>query len=128
MKKYLLHIFAAVVLASCTKQPYLESKAIPCAYDLDTTIVSTEYHIAAVDGDPLNERSWNHVKAVYTDSVRISHVHKQKNHDSQCVIDTTYARRDTFTDVRSLIGYLPEWNGWVIQQMILNRRNSSHLE
>ena len=134
-------------------------KVLSChsAHNADTTIVSTSYHIAAVDGDPISNREWRNVTAVYTDSVRISHVHKPEHYDcyatvecmTDCgdvlqglydvavfqdgsammyktfedsyyksVIDTTYAQRDTITDVREYIGYLPEWNGWLVKQMI----------
>lgn len=179
MRKFLLYILSAVLLASCTKQPSFDPNAIAeqylrdhavhpehlkvlsCSAALsdDTTIASTEYHIAAVDGDPIDDRSWRNVTAVYTDSVRISHVHKPehyycyatvecmtdcddirqgmldvavfpdgsammyetyRNQYYKSIIDTTYAQRDTLTDVRDVIGYLPEWNCWVVQQMLLN--------
>ena len=178
MKKILLFTLAVLALTSCTKQHSFNPKAIAeqCLYDhavhpehlkvlscsatlnADTTIVSTEYHIAAVDGDPINDRSWKNVTVVYTDSVRISHVHKPEHYYCyatiecmndcgetvqgtgevavfpdcsaimyrnfrdryyQIVIDTTYAQRDTLTDVRENIGYMCEWNGWLVQQMIL---------
>lgn len=186
MKKILLFALAVLALTSCTKQHPFNPKAIAeqCLYDhavhpehlkviscsatlnADTTIVNTEYHIAAVDGTPLNDRYWNNVTAVYTDSVRISHFDKPEHYycyaTVECMndcgeivkgfgevavfpdgsammydtyrnryapfIDTTYAQRDTITDVHDVIGYLPEWNGWVVQQLILNRRNSSLLE
>ena len=141
-----------------------ELKVLSCTATLipDTTIVSTSYHIAAVDGEPIDDRSWRNVTAVYTDSVRISHVHKPEHyycyatiecmndcgetvqgtgevavfHDGSAmmydtyrnryapVIDTTYTQRDTLTDVRDVIGYLPEWNGWVVQQLILNSHSN----
>ena len=176
MKKYLLYILAVIALASCAHKPtpqqiaenYLYSiayhpehlKVLSCNTILrpDTTIVSTSYHIAAVDGEPIDDRSWKNVTAVYTDSVRISHVHKPEHYycyaNIKCmndcgetvqgsgevavfpdgsaimyqnyrdlyyksVIDTIYAQRDTLTDVRENIGYMREWNGWVVQQMIL---------
>lgn len=179
MKKYLLYILAVVTLASCSKQPSFDPKAVAeqcmlehayhpehlkvlsCTATLipDTTIVSTSYHIAAVEGTPTSDRSWKNVTAVYTDSVRISHVHKPTHYycyaniecmndcgetvqgscevavfpDGSAIMfrnyqdryykaasDTTYAQRDTLTDVRDIIGYLPEWNGWLVQQMLLN--------
>ena len=178
MKKYLLYILAAIALASCAKQPSFDPKAVAeqcmlehayhpehlkvlsCTATLipDTTIVSMEYHIAAVEGTPTSDRSWKNVTTVYTDSVRISHVQKPEHYycyaNIECmndcgetvkgsgevavfpdgsaimyrnyqdryyksVIDTIYAQRDTLTDVRENIGYMREWNGWVIQQMIL---------
>ena len=178
MRKILLFAVAAILIASCTKKKYFDPKTIAeqCmrehAYHPDqlkvlsctatlipyTTIVSTEYHIASVDGEPIDERSWRNVTAVYTDSVRISHVHKPEHYycyatiecmnDSgetvqgtgevavfpdgsaimyrnfsdryyQSVIDTIYAQRDTLTDVRENIGYMREWNGWLVQQMII---------
>ena len=178
MKKCLL-ILAVIALASCTKQQSFDPKTISeqcmrehayhpehlkvlscsAVFNADTTIVSTSYHIAAVDGEPIDERSWRNVTAVYTDSVRVSHVTKPAHYycyaTIECmndcgetvqgsgdvavfpdgsaimfrnyqdryyksVIDTTYAQRDTLTDVRDQIGYLPEWNGWVAQQMLLN--------
>ena len=128
MKKYLLYILAAITLASCTKQPSSKSGAIASgtSYTYDTTVVCTEYHIAAVDGDPISDRYWENVKAVYTDSVRTSHVHRRYGYKSESIIDTTYARRDTFTDVRNKIGYLPYWNGWVIEQMISNSHSKTN--
>ena len=179
MKKYLLYILVAIALASCAKQPSFDPKAVAeqcmfehachpehlkvlsCTSTLihDTTIVSTSYHIAAVDGEPIDDRSWKNVTAVYTDSVRISHVHKPAHYycyaNIECmndcgeivhgsgevavfpdgsaimyrnyqdryyksIIDTTYAQRDTLTDVRDNIGYMREWNGWVVQQLLLN--------
>ena len=178
MKKYLLYIIVVITLASCAKHPSFDPKALAeqCMLDHayhpehlkvlsctdtlipDTTIVSTEYHIAAVDGTPTSDRSWKNVIAVYTDSVRISHVHKPEHYycyaNIECmndcgetvqgsgevavfpdgsaimyrsyqdryyksIIDTTYAQRDTITDVRDNIGYMREWNGWVVQQMLL---------
>ena len=178
MKRYLLYIIATILFASCTKHPSFDPKAVAekcmrehayhpdhlkvlsCTATLnpDTTIVSTSYHIAAVDGEPIDDRSWKNVTAVYTDSVRISHVHKPEHYycyaNIECmndcgeivhgscevavfpdgsaimyrnyrdryykiVIDTIYAQRDTLTDVRDNIGYMREWNGWVIQQMLL---------
>ena len=184
MRKILLFAIAAILLASCTKKqsfnpktiaeqcmrehayhPY-QLKVLSCTATLipDTTIVSTSYHIASVDGEPINYRSWKNVTAVYTDSVRISHVHKPEHyyccatiecvndcgetvqgtgevavfHDGSAmmyrnfsdryyksVIDTIYAQRDTLTDVREYIGYLDEWNGWVIEQMLLNYHAST---
>ena len=179
MKKILLFTLAAILLASCTKQQSFDPKSIAeqCMREYayhpdklkvlscnavlrpDTTIVSTSYHIAAVDGEPIDDRSWKNVTAVYTDSVRISHVHKPAHYycyaNIECmndcgeivhgsgevavfpdgsaimyqnyrdryyksIIDTTYAQRDTLTDVLDNIGYMREWNGWVIQQMLLN--------
>ena len=179
MKKILLFAVAAILIASCTKKQSFDPKTIAeqCmrehAYHPDqlkvlsstatlipdTTIVSMSYHIATVDGEPIDDRSWRNVKAVYTDSVRISHVHKPehyycyatiecmndcgetvqcmgevavfqdgsaimydtfRNRYCQSVIDTTYAHCDTITDVRDRIGYMREWNGWVVQQMLLN--------
>ena len=176
MRKILLFAVVAIFLASCTHKPTPQELAEQCmrehAYhpdqlkvlsctatlDPDTTIVSTSYHIAAVDGDPIDDRSWRNVTAVYTDSVRISHVHKPEHYycyatiecmndcgeTVQCtgevavfpdgsaimyrnfrdryyqsVIDTISAQRNTLTDVRENIGYMREWNGWLVQQMIL---------
>ena len=175
----ILYILVCVVCASCCNQQsispesiaeqYLRDhayhpehfKVISChaAHNADTTIVSTSYHIAAVDGEPISNREWKNVTAVYTDSIRISHVHKPehyycyatvecmtdcgdvlqglydvavfpdgsaimyetyKNRYYKSIIDTVYAQRDTLTDVRENIGYMREWNGWVIQQMLLN--------
>ena len=179
MRKILLFAAAAILLASCTKQQSFDPKTIAeqcmrehayhpdklkvltCTATLipDTTIVSTSYHIAAVDGEPLDDRSWRNVTAVYTDSVRISHVHKPEHYycyaTIECmndcgetvqgtgevavfpdgsaimyrnfrdryyksVIDTIYAQRDTLTDVRKHISSMREWNGWLVQQMLLN--------
>ena len=179
MCKNLLYILAVITLASCAKQPSFDPKAVAeqcmlehayhpehfkvischAAHNADTTIVSTEYHIAAVDGEPIDDRSWKNVTAVYTDSIRISHVHKPEHYychaSIECmndcgeivqgsgevavfpdgsaimfrnyqdryyksVIDTTYAQCDTLTDVRNYIGYMREWNGWVVQQLLLN--------
>ena len=176
MKKILLFAIAVIALASCAHKPTPQQlaeecmrkhayhpdqlKVLTCTSTLipDTTIVSTSYHIAAVDGEPIDDRSWRNVTAVYTDSVRISHVHKPEHYYCyatiecmndcgetvqgtgevavfpdgsaimyrnfrdryyQIVIDTTYAQRDTLTDVRENIGYMCEWNGWLVQQMIL---------
>ena len=176
MKKCFL-ILAVIALAFCAHKPtpqqivkdYLYSiayypehlKVLSCNAVLrpDTTIFITSYHIAAVDGEPIDDRSWKNVTAVYTDSIRISHVHKPEHYYCyatiecmndcgetvqgtgevavfpdgsaimyqnfsdryyQSVIDTIYAQRDTLTDVRDIIGYLPEWNGWLVQQMLLN--------
>lgn len=177
MKKCFL-ILAVIALASCTKQQSFDPKTIAeqcmrehayhpdqlkvlsCTATLipDTTIVSTSYHIETVEGDPIDDRSWKNVTVVYTDSVRISHVHKPEHyyccatiecvndcgetvqgtgevavfHDGSAmmyrnfsdryyksVIDTIYAQRDTLTDVRENIGYMREWNGWLVQQMII---------
>ena len=177
MRKILLFTVAAILLASCTKQQSFDPKTIAeqCmrehAYHPDqlkvlsstatlipdTTIVSMSYHIATVDGEPIDDRSWRNVKAVYTDSVRISHVHKPEHYycyaNIECmndcgetvhgsgevavfpdgsaimyrnyqdryyksIIDTTYAQCDTITDVRDRIGYMREWNGWLIKQML----------
>ena len=179
MRKTLLYILAVILLASCSKKPSFDPKTIAeqCmrehAYHPDqlkvlsstatlipdTTIVSMSYHIATVDGEPIDDRSWRNVKAVYTDSVRISHVHKPEHYYCyatiecmndcgetvqgtgevavfpdgsaimyrnfrdryyQSVIDTIYAQRDTLTDVREHISYMREWNGWLVQQMLLN--------
>ena len=179
MKKYLLYILAVIVLASCTKQPSFDPKVVAeqcmlehayhpehlkvlscsAVFNADTTIVSTSYHIAAVDGEPIDDRSWKNVTAVYTDSIRISHIHKPEHYycyaNIECmndcgeivhgsgevavfpdgsaimyrnyqdsyyksIIDTIYAQRYTLTDVRENIGYMREWNGWVVQQMLLN--------
>ena len=179
MRKILLFAVAAILLTSCTKKQSFDPKTIAeqcmreqayhpehlkvlscsAVFNADTTIVSTSYHIAAVDGEPIDERSWRNVTAVYTDSVRVSHVTKPAHYycyaTIECmndcgetvqgsgevavfpdgsaimfrnyqdryyksVIDTTYAQHDTLTDVRDQIGYLPEWNGWVAQQMLLN--------
>ena len=178
MRKILLFAVVAIILASCTKQQSFDPKTIAeqcmrkhayhpdklrvlsCTATLipDTTIVSTSYHIAAVDGEPIDDRSWKNVTAVYTDSVRISHVHKPEHYycyaTIECmndcgetvqgtgevavfqdgsaimyrnfrdryyksVIDTIYAQHDTLTDVREHISYMREWNGWLVQQMIL---------
>ena len=180
MKKFLLYI-AAILVTSCSSQHkqsfdptsvasnYLlehaihpeHFKVLSCHATLnpDTTIVSTEYHIAAVDGTPISDRKWKNVTAVYTDSIRISHVHKPehyycyatvecmtdcgdvvqglydvavfpdgsaimydtyRNRYYKSIIDTIYAQQDTLTDVRDNIGYMREWNGWVVQQMLLN--------
>ena len=97
MRKTLLYILAVILLASCVKQPTFDPKAIAeqyvrehtdnlnvisCTAALihDTTIFSTSYHIAAVDGIPTSDRSWKNVTAVYTDSIRISHVHKPEHY------------------------------------------------
>ena len=100
MRKTLLFILEVIALASCTKHPsfdptsvasnYLQERAIhpehfkvlSCHATLnpDTTIVSTEYHIASVDGDSISNREWRNVTAVYTDSIRISHVHKPEHY------------------------------------------------
>lgn len=179
MKKILLFAVAAILLASCTKQQSFDPKTIAeqcmrehayhpdelrvlsCTATLipDTTIVSTSYHIASVVGDPIDDLSWRNVTEVYTDSVRISHVHKPEHYYCcatiecmndcgetvqgtgevavfpdgsaimyrnfrdryyQSVIDTIYAQRDTLTDVRKHISYMREWNGWLVQQMLLN--------
>ena len=122
MKEYLLYILAIIALASCANHPSHVHNAFALP---DTTIISTSYHIAAVDGDQINDRYWNHVTAVYIDSVRISHVNRRDNHTSESIIDTVYAHRDTLTDVRNVIGYLPEWNRWVVKQMILNFHSPS---
>ena len=178
MRRLLLYVFAVIALASCTKQQSFDPKTIAeqcmlehayhpehlkvlsCSATLipDMTIVSTSYHIAAVDGEPIDDRSWKNVTAVYTDSVRVSHVHKLEHYycyaTIECmndcgetvqgsgevavfpdgsaimyqnyrdiyyksVIDTIYAHSDTLTDVRDFIGYLPEWNGWIVKQLIL---------
>lgn len=176
MRKILLFAVAAIILASCAHKPTPKElaeqcmrehayhpdqlKVLSCTATLipDTTIVSTSYHIAAVDGEPINDLSWKNVTVVYTDSVRISHVHKPEHYYCyatiecmndcgetvqgtgevavfpdgsaimyrnfrdryyQSVIDTTYAQRDTLTDVRENIGCMREWNGWIVQQMIL---------
>lgn len=174
MKKTLLYIFAAFALIACKPTPqqiakdYLYSiayhpehlKVLSCnaVHRPDTTIVSTSYHIAAVDGEQDGERYWKNVTAVYIDSIRISHTHLPEHYYccatiecmSDCenivretvevavlpndsaimfynyqkryynsITDTVYAQRDTLTDVRDIIGYLPDWNGWIIQQMIL---------
>ena len=178
MRKNLLYILAVITLASCAKQPTFDPKAVTeqcmlehayhpehlkvlsctAVFNADTTIVSTSYHIAAVDGEQIDYRSWKNVTAVYTDSVRISHVHKPAHYychaNIECmndcgetvqgsgevavfpdgsaimyrnyqdryyksIIDTIYAQRDTLTNVRDVICYLPEWNGWIVQQMIL---------
>lgn len=178
MRKILLFAVAAILLASCTKKQSFNPKTIAeqcmrehayhpdklkvlsCTATLipDTTIVSTYYHIAAVDGEPIDDRSWRNVTAVYTDSVRISHIYKPEHYyccaTIECmndcgetvqvtgevavfpdgsaimyrnfrdryyksVIDTIYAQRDTLTDVRDIICYLYEWNGWLCKQMIL---------
>lgn len=179
MRKILLFAVAAILLTSCTKKQPFDPKTIAeqcmrehayhpehlkvlsCStvFNADTTIVSTSYHIAAVDGEPIDDRSWKNVTAAYTDSIRISHVHKPAHYycyaTIECmndcgetvqgfgdvavfqdgsaimyqnyrdryyksVIDTIYAQRDTLTDVRDQIGYLPEWNSWAVQQMLLN--------
>ena len=179
MRKILLFILAPILLTSCTKQHSFNPNAVAEQYILehayhpehlkvlsctatlipDTTIVSTSYHIVAVDGEPIDDRSWKNVTAVYTDSIRISHVHKPAHYycyaniecmndcgeTVQCsgevavfpdgsaimyrnyqdryyksVIDTIYAQRDTLTELRENIGYFPEWNGWLVQQMLLN--------
>ena len=180
MKKTLLYILAAFALIACKPTPqqiaedYLYSiayhpehlKVLSCntVHRPDTTIVSTSYHISAVDGDPDGGRYWKNVTAVYTDSVRISHTHLPEHYYccatiecmSDCenivretvemavlpndsaimfdtyrkryynqVIDTTYAQCDTLTNVRECIGYLPEWNGWVVKQMLLDYNLSS---
>ena len=180
MKRSILYLLAAII-ASCSSRyhPSFDSTSVASNYLLeraihpenfkvlscratlnpDITIVSTEYHIAAVDGEPISNREWKNVTAVYTDSIRISHVHKPehyycyatvecmtdcgdvlqglydvavfpdgsaimyetyKNRYYKSIIDTVYAHRDTLTDVRDIIGYLPEWNGWLVQQMLLN--------
>ena len=107
MKKYLLYILAVIALASCTKQPSFDPKAIAeqclrehayhpehlkvlscsAVFNADTTIVSTSYHIAAVDGEPIDDRSWKNVKVVYTDSIRISHVHKPAHYYCYATIE-----------------------------------------
>lgn len=176
MKKCFL-ILAVIALASCSHKPTPQElaeqcmrehachpdqlKVLSCTETLipDTTIVSTSYHIAAVDGELIDDCSWRNVTAVYTDSVCISHVHKPAHYYcyaaiecmNDCgetvqgtgevavfpdgsaimyrnyrdryyksIIDTIYAQRDTLTDVRESIGFLPEWNGWVVRQMLLN--------
>lgn len=179
MKKCLLYILAVLAFVACTKQPSFDPKAVAeqcmrehayrpdhlkvlsCNAVLrpDTTIVSTFYHIAAVDGEPIDDRSWRNVTAVYTDSIRIeSHHHPEHYYccatiecmndcgetvqgigevavfmDGSAIMfrnyqdryykaasDTTYAQRDTLTDVRDQISYMREWNGWLVQQMLLN--------
>ena len=176
MRKILLFAVAAIFLASCAHKPTPQElaeqcmrehayhpdkmKVLSCTATLipDTTIFSTSYHIAAVNGEPIDDRSWRNVTEVYTDSVRISHIHKPEHYycyaTIECmndfgktvqgagevavftdgsaimyrnfrdryyksVIDTIYAQRDTLTDVRENIGYLDEWNGWLVHQMIL---------
>ena len=177
MRKFLLLLVAAIALASCANKPtpqkiaedYLYSiayhpehlKVLSCNAVLrpDTTIFSTSYHIAAVKGNPISNREWINVTAVYTDSVKVTHtflpehyyccatiecmndcenvVHEtvevavlpndsaimfynyQKRYYNS-ITDTIYAQRDTLTDVRDNIGYMREWNGWVVQQMLLN--------
>lgn len=175
MRKTLLIILSIIALAACSHKPTPQQlaeecmrehayhpdqlKVLSCTATLipDTTIVSTSYHIAAVDGEPLDDRSWRNVTAVYTDSVRISHVHKPEHYyccatiecvndcgekvqgigevavfpdgsaimyrnfrdNYKIVIDTIYEQRDTLTDVRENIGYMREWNGWLVQQMII---------
>ena len=182
MRKTLLLILSLIVLAACSHkstpqkiaQNYIYSlayhpehlKVISCSAVLrpDTTIFTTSYHIAAVDGEPISYREWIHVKTVCTDSVKVTHVFLPEHYYccakiecmSDCenivretvevavlpndsaimfdsyrkryynqVIDTTYAQRDTLTDVREYIGYLDEWNGWVVEQMLLNYHPSS---
>lgn len=178
MKKILLFILTIISFSACSHKPtpqqlaedYIYSiayhpehlKVLSCNAVLrpDTTIFTTSYHIATVDGEPIDARSWRNVTAVYTDSVRISHVHKPEHYYCyatiecmndcgetvqgtgevavfpdgsaimyrnfrdryyQSVIDTIYAQRDTLTEVRKNIGYMREWNGWLVQQMILNK-------
>ena len=107
MRKILLFAFAVFVLASCTKQAFFDPKAIAeqclrehayhpehlkvlscsAVFNADTTIVSTSYHIAAVDGEPIDDRSWKNVTAVYTDSIRISHVHKPAHYYCYATIE-----------------------------------------
>ena len=121
MKKILLFAVAAILLASCTKKQSFDPRTIAeqcmrehayhpdqlnvltCIATLipDTTIASTEYHIAAVDGEPIMYRNF-------------------RDRYYQSVIDTIYAQRDTLTDVRENIGYMREWNGWLVQQMLIN--------
>ena len=57
--------------------------------------------------------------AVFPDGSAIMY-ETYKNRYYKSIIDTVYAQRDTLTDVRENIGYMREWNGWVIQQMLLN--------
>ena len=107
MRKILLFAVAAILLASCTKKQSFDPKTIAeqCmrehAYHPDqlkvlsstatlipdTTIVSMSYHIATVDGETIDDRSWRNVKAVYTDSVRISHVHKPEHYYCYATIE-----------------------------------------
>ena len=105
MRKILLFAVASILLASCVHKPTPQERAEQCmrehAYHPDqlkvlsctatlihdTTISSTEYHIATVDGDPIDDRSWRNVTAVYTDSVRISHVHKPEHYYCYATIE-----------------------------------------
>lgn len=177
MRKTLLYILTLIALVACNHKPTPQQLAENYIYSLayhpehlkvlscnavlrpDTTIFSTSYHIAAVDGDPISNRELINVKAVYTDSVKVTHVflpehyyccatiesmndcenvvhetvevailpndsaiifdtYRKRYYKSIC--DTVYAQRDTLTDVREYIGYLDEWNGWIIKQLILN--------
>lgn len=179
MRKILLFAVAAILLASCTNKQTFDPrtiaeqcmrehayhpdqlKVLSCTATLipDTTIISTSYHIATVDGQQISNREWINVTAVYIDSVKVTHTFLPKHYyccatiecvndcenvvhetvelavlpnDSaimfynyqkryyKSVCDTVYVQRDTLTDVREYIGYLPEWNGWVVQQMLLN--------
>ena len=178
MKKYLLYILAVIILASCTKQPSFDPKAVAeqcmrehsyhpdqlkvlsCNAVLipDTTIIGKYYHIAAVDGEPLSDRSWKNVTKVYTDSIRIEKHHHPEHYyccatvecmddcgnvrqgigevavfpDGSAIMfrnfqdryyksisDTTYAQRDTLNNVKEHISYMREWNGWLLEQMLL---------
>ena len=176
MRKTLLFILSLIAFSACSKKPtpqqiaedYIYSiayhpehlKVLSCSAVLrpDTTIYSTSYHIAAVDGEPINNREWIDVTAVCTDSVKVTHVflpehyycyatiecmndcgetvqgtgevavfpdgsaimyRNYRDRYYQSVIDTIYAQRDTFTDVREHISYMREWNGWLIQPMII---------
>lgn len=182
MKKILLFIIATISFVACSHKPTPQQLAEDYIYSLayhpehlkvlscnaalrpDTTIFSTSYHIAAVDGEPISNREWINVKAVYTDSVKFAHTFLPEHYyccatiecmndcenilhetvevavlpnDSaimfdtyrkryyKSVTDTVYAQRDTLTDVREYIGYLEEWNGWVVKQMLLNYHPSS---
>ena len=182
MRKTLLLILSLIALAACSHKPTQQKIAQDYIYSLayhpeylkvltcnavhrpDTTIFSTSYHIANVDGVPISNREWINVTAVYTDSIKVTHTFLPEHYyccatiecvndcenvvhetvevavlpnDSaimfydyqkryyKSICDTIYAQRDTLTDVREYIGYLDEWNGWVVEQMLLNYHPSS---
>jgi len=92
MRKTLFLILSLIAFAACSHKPtpqqlaedYIYSlayhpehlKVLSCSAVLrpDTTIFSTSYHIVAVDGEPISYREWINVTAVYTDSVKVTHV------------------------------------------------------